>query len=93
MWNVLVEAERDMDLYACGPKLIEGGLMSYGNDMRDENTPHERGLGRFYNSCTAIGNGTTGRNVAGRHCEGGVLELNSGLRGQPLKLPEVFLVK
>ncbi|MEM7046022.1 MAG: glycine cleavage T C-terminal barrel domain-containing protein, partial [Pseudomonadota bacterium] len=32
-----------------------GGLLSYGNDMTDDNTPHECGLGRFCNTETAIG--------------------------------------
>jgi hypothetical protein len=30
-------------------------LLSYGNDMTRENTPHECGLGRFCNTATAIG--------------------------------------
>ncbi len=34
---------------------IEGGLLSYGNDMTRDNTPHECGLGRFCNTQTAIG--------------------------------------
>jgi dimethylsulfoniopropionate demethylase len=34
---------------------IEGGLLSYGNDMTRDNTPHECGLGRFCNTATAIG--------------------------------------
>jgi len=34
---------------------IEGGLLSYGNDMTRENTPHEAGLGRFCSTQTAIG--------------------------------------
>ena len=34
---------------------IESGLLSYGNDMTDDNTPHECGLGKFCNTQTAIG--------------------------------------
>ena len=58
LWNALMEAGRDMDVHAGCPNLIErieGGLLSYGNDMTDDNTPHECGLGRFCNTQTAIG--------------------------------------
>ncbi len=58
LWNALMEAGRDLDVRAGCPNLverIEGGLLSYGNDMTRENTPHECGLGRFCNTQTAIG--------------------------------------
>ena len=58
LWNALMEAGRDLDVRAGCPNLIErieGGLLSYGNDMTDDNTPHECGLGRFCNTQTAIG--------------------------------------
>jgi len=58
LWNALMEAGKDLDVYAGCPNLIErieGGLLSYGNDMTDDNTPHECGLGRFCNTNTAIG--------------------------------------
>ena len=58
LWNALMEAGRDLDVHAGCPNLIErieGGLLSYGNDMTDDNTPHECGLGRFCNTHTAIG--------------------------------------
>ncbi|WP_137701895.1 dimethylsulfoniopropionate demethylase [Marimonas lutisalis] len=58
LWNALMEAGRDMDVHAGCPNLIErieSGLLSYGNDMTDDNTPHECGLGRFCNTQTAIG--------------------------------------
>ncbi|WP_413719479.1 dimethylsulfoniopropionate demethylase [Silicimonas sp. MF1-12-2] len=58
LWNALFEAGRDLDVQAGCPNLIErieGGLLSYGNDMTDDNTPHECGLGRFCNTQTAIG--------------------------------------
>lgn len=58
LWNALMEAGRDLDVRAGCPNLIErieGGLLSYGNDMDRENTPHECGLGRFCNTETAIG--------------------------------------
>lgn len=58
LWNALMEAGKDLDVHAGCPngiERIEGGLLSYGNDMTDENTPHECGLGRFCNTSTAIG--------------------------------------
>ncbi len=58
LWNALMEAGRDLDVHAGCPNLIErieGGLLSYGNDMTRSNTPHECGLGRFCSTQTAIG--------------------------------------
>jgi dimethylsulfoniopropionate demethylase len=58
LWNTLMEAGADLDVRAGCPNLIErieGGLLSYGNDMTRENTPHECGLGRFCSTQTAIG--------------------------------------
>lgn len=58
LWNALMEAGEDLDVRAGCPNLIErveGGLLSYGNDMTRQNTPHECGLGKFCNTQTAIG--------------------------------------
>ena len=58
LWNALMEAGKDLDVRAGCPngiERVEGGLLSYGNDMTDDNTPHECGLGRFCNTATAIG--------------------------------------
>ncbi len=58
IWNALFEAGQDLNVRAGCPNTaerIEGGLLSYGNDMTRENTPHECGLGRFCNTETAIG--------------------------------------
>ncbi|MGB5557365.1 MAG: dimethylsulfoniopropionate demethylase [Paracoccaceae bacterium] len=58
LWNALFEAGADLNVRAGCPNLIErieAGLLSYGNDMTRENTPHECGLGRFCNTETAIG--------------------------------------
>jgi dimethylsulfoniopropionate demethylase len=58
LWNALTEAGRDLDVRAGCPNAIErveGGLLSYGNDMTRDNTPHEAGLGRFCSTQTAIG--------------------------------------
>lgn len=58
LWAALFAAGEDLQVRAGCPNLIErieGGLLSYGNDMTDDNTPHECGLGRFCNTQTAIG--------------------------------------
>ncbi|NVO55174.1 dimethylsulfoniopropionate demethylase [Rhodobacteraceae bacterium B1Z28] len=58
LWNALFEAGENLNVRAGCPNLIErieGGLLSYGNDMTDDNTPHECGLGKFCNTHTAIG--------------------------------------
>ncbi|NOR31308.1 MAG: dimethylsulfoniopropionate demethylase [Sulfitobacter sp.] len=58
LWNAMMEAGRDLDVRAGCPngiERVEGGLLSYGNDMTDDNTPHECGLGRFCDTQTAIG--------------------------------------
>lgn len=58
LWNALMQAGEDLQVRAGCPNLverIEGGLLSYGNDMTDDNTPHECGLGRFCDTATAIG--------------------------------------
>ncbi len=58
LWNALFAAGEDLNVRAGCPNLIErieGGLLSYGNDMTDDNTPHECGLGKFCNTHTAIG--------------------------------------
>jgi dimethylsulfoniopropionate demethylase len=58
LWHALMEEGADLDVRAGCPngiERIEGGLLSYGNDMNDDNTPHECGLGRFCDTQTAIG--------------------------------------
>lgn len=58
LWHALMEAGKDLDVRAGCPNTIErieSGLLSYGNDMTDDNTPHECGLGRFCNTASAIG--------------------------------------
>lgn len=50
LWNALFEAGEDLNVRPGCPNLverIEGGLLSYGNDMTDANTPFECGLGKF----------------------------------------------
>lgn len=58
LWQALFAAGEDLEVRAGCPNLIErieSGLLSYGNDMTDDNTPHECGLGRFCNTHSAIG--------------------------------------
>jgi len=58
LWDALFAAGEDMGVRAGCPNLIErieGGLLSYGNDMTRGNTPHECGLGRFCHTRSAIG--------------------------------------
>ncbi len=58
LWDALAEAGEDLSVRAGCPNLIErieGGLLSYGNDMTRENTPHECGLGKFCQTEEAIG--------------------------------------
>ena len=50
LWDQLFEAGADLDVRAGCPNLIErieGGLLSYGNDITNTDTPFEAGLGRF----------------------------------------------
>ena len=58
LWDALFTAGEDLGVRAGGPNLIErieSGLLSYGNDMTREDTPHECGLGRFCDTSDAIG--------------------------------------
>ena len=58
LWHALFDAGAALNVRAGCPngiERIEGGLLSYGNDMTDDNTPHECGLGRFCDTQTAIG--------------------------------------
>ncbi len=50
LWDSLFEASEDLNVRAGCPNAIErieGGLLSYGNDMTRENTPYECGLEKF----------------------------------------------
>ncbi|MCW3780108.1 dimethylsulfoniopropionate demethylase [Defluviimonas salinarum] len=53
LWEALFAAGEDLHVRAGCPNLIErveGGLLSYGNDMTRANTPFEAGLGKYVNS-------------------------------------------
>lgn len=50
IWDALFAAGEDLEVRAGCPNLIErveGGLLSYGNDMTRANTPLECGLGKY----------------------------------------------
>lgn len=58
LWNVLFEVGEDFNVCVGCLNLIEcieGGLLSYGNDMIDDNMLYECGLGKFCNIYMVIG--------------------------------------
>ncbi|MGI9464444.1 MAG: dimethylsulfoniopropionate demethylase [Aestuariivirgaceae bacterium] len=58
VWDTLFEAGADLDVRAGCPNTIErieGGLLSYGNDLTMEHTPFEAGLGKYCHLDTATG--------------------------------------
>jgi len=58
VWDMLFEAGKDLDVHAGGPnniERIEGGLLSFGNDITMDHTPFEAGLGKYCNLQTATG--------------------------------------
>ena len=57
IWDILFEAGANMDVKAGCPNLIErieAGLLSYGNDMTNDHTPHQSGLSKFCDTKKAI---------------------------------------
>jgi dimethylsulfoniopropionate demethylase len=87
LWDALMAAGEDLQVRAGCPNAIErieGGLLSYGNDMTDDNTPHECGLGRFCDTQTAIG--CIGRDALLRVAkEGPVQQIRAiAIEGDPL---------
>ncbi len=52
LWDLIWETGKGFNIFAGCPNAIErveGGLLSYGNDMSSENTPYECGLGKYVN--------------------------------------------
>ena len=87
LWDALFAAGEDLGVSAGGPNLIErveSGLLSYGNDMTRENTPHECGLGRFCDTPDAIG--CVGRDALLRVTAEGPIRQIRGLKiaGEPV---------
>ncbi len=88
LWHTLFEAGEDLDVRAGCPNAIErveGGLLSYGNDMTRENTPHECGLGRFCNTQTAIG--CVGRDALLRVAKDGPVQMIRPIQIEGGKVP------
>ena len=57
IWDILFEAGENMGVKAGCPNLIErieAGLLSYGNDMTNDHTPHQSGLSKFCDTKKAI---------------------------------------
>ena len=57
IWDRLFDAGQNLDVKAGCPNLIErieGGLLSYGNDMTQKNSPYEAGLGKFCSPNSSI---------------------------------------
>jgi dimethylsulfoniopropionate demethylase len=58
LWDLLMERGEDLDVRAGCPNLverIEGGMLSYGNDMTDADTPFEVGLDKYVQRYDCIG--------------------------------------
>lgn len=76
LWDALFAVGEDLNVRAGCPNLIErveAGLLSYGNDMTDENTPIECGLGGFVSK------------IAAKECIGGpaiLTEIKNGPKQQ-----------
>lgn len=70
LWTALFDAGEDLNVRAGCPNLIErieAGMLSYGNDMTEENTPLECGLGKYCNppeDCDHIGKAALEREAA-----------------------------
>ena len=57
IWDRLFNEGQELDVRAGCPNLIErieGGLLSYGNDITQKNSPYEAGLGKFCSPGLAI---------------------------------------
>ncbi len=83
LWDALFAAGADLNVRPGCPNLIErieGGLLSYGNDMTRDNTPHECGLGRFCDTRASIG--CIGRDALLRMLHDGPSRQIRGLRIQ-----------
>ncbi|MCV6591920.1 MAG: dimethylsulfoniopropionate demethylase [Silicimonas sp.] len=88
LWEALFEAGADLNVRPGCPNLIErieGGLLSYGNDMTEANTPLECGLGKF---CTGAGKvDHVGRAALARE-----LEIGPKQKIRPLSIADAALL-
>lgn len=88
LWDALFAAGADLDVRHGGPNLIErveGGLLSYGNDMTMENTPYEAGMGKFCGDAAALQ--CIGHEVLTREAAEGPKRMIRGLRIAGGKVP------
>lgn len=80
LWDALWDAGQDLEVGPGCPNLIErleGGLLSYGNDMLREHDPFECGLERF---CRLDGPEFVGRDALLKRFEGGLARRMRGIR-------------
>ena len=87
LWDALMAAGKEFNVQVGCPNTIErveSGLLSYGNDMTSENTPHECGLDRFCQVELAIG--CVGRDALLRVSqEGPIRQIRSlAIQGEPV---------
>ena len=69
LWDTLMSKGQPFDIRAgcpSGPERIEGGMLSYGNDMTRADTPVEAGLGRYVQRFDCIGGAALRAHVASR---------------------------
>jgi dimethylsulfoniopropionate demethylase len=88
LWDALFAAGEDLNVRPGGPNAIErveGGLLSYGNDMTRENTPFECGLGRFCDVEESIG--CVGRDALLRDATDGPMRMIRGLAIEGERVP------
>ena len=90
LWDALFKAGEDLNVRPGCPNLverIEGGLLSYGNDMTMANTPLECGLGRFCKPAEGVDH--IGREALAREIlQGPVRQIRPvSIRGEALTPP------
>ncbi|MCK0166808.1 dimethylsulfoniopropionate demethylase [Jannaschia sp. S6380] len=69
LWDALFAVGADLEVRAGCPNLverIEGGMLSYGNDMTDAETPFEVGLDKYVQRYDCIGGAALKRHVSDR---------------------------
>jgi dimethylsulfoniopropionate demethylase len=69
LWEALLEAGAELDVRPGCPNLIErieGGMLSYGNDITDADTPFEVGLDKYVQRYDCIGGDALRRHVSTR---------------------------
>ena len=80
LWSAVMEAGKPCDIVPGSPNLIErieGGLLSYGNEMTRENNPLEMGMEKFCSLDAEVG--SLGRDALQRLAEKGVARRIRGI--------------